>query len=73
MLVYDNILLNNGFVIPYSINIYNYSIFFLDNDDIKLLFFLEIFLGNDGVDMASHLKVFLHSAHPFHLSSFQRQ
>jgi hypothetical protein len=60
-------------VILYSKNINDYSIFFLDNDDINILVFLEIFLGNEGVGMVSHLKLFLHSAQQFHLSSFQRQ
>jgi hypothetical protein len=73
MLVYYDILLNNGFVIPYSMNIGEYSIFFLDNDDIDVLVFLEIFPNNEGVDMVSHFTHFLHSAHPFHLSSFHRQ
>jgi hypothetical protein len=59
-------------IISCSMNIDNYSIFFLDNVDINLFVFLEIFLGNEGVDMVSHLTVFLHSAHAFHLSSFQR-
>jgi L-rhamnose mutarotase len=36
---------------PYSMNIDDYSIF-LDNVDIDLLVFLEIFLDNEGVDMA---------------------
>jgi hypothetical protein len=71
--VYNNILLNNGFVMPYSMNIDDYSIFFLDNVDIYLLVFLEIFPDNEGVDMVSHLTVFLHSAHPFHLYSFHIQ
>jgi hypothetical protein len=64
MLVYDSILLNNGFVIPYSMNIDEYYIFFLDNVDIDVIIFLEIFLGNE-VDMVSHLTVFLHFTHPF--------
>jgi hypothetical protein len=55
---------------PYSMNIDEYSIFFLDNVDIDLLFFLEIFPSNDDVNMVSHLIVFLHSAHAFHLYSF---
>jgi hypothetical protein len=53
-------------------NIYGYSIFFLDNVDIDILVFLEIFPGNEGVDMVSHLMVSLHSAHLFHLSYFQK-
>jgi hypothetical protein len=73
MLVYDIILLDNGFVMPYSMNIDEYSIFFLNNVDNDLLVFLEIFLDNEGVDMVSHFTVFLHFAHPFHLSSFRRQ
>jgi hypothetical protein len=68
MLVYDNILLNNGFAIPCSMNIDKHSIFFLDNVDIDLLVFLEIFLGNEGVDVVSYLTVFLHSTHAFHLN-----
>jgi hypothetical protein len=51
MLVYDNILLNNGFVMPYSMNIDDYSILFLDNVAIDILIFLEIFPDNEGVDM----------------------
>jgi hypothetical protein len=73
MLFHGNILLDNGFVMPYSMNIDDYSIFFLDNVDIDILVFLEIFPDNEGVDMVRHLMVFLHSAHPFHLSFFQRQ
>jgi hypothetical protein len=73
MLVYDNILLNNSFVMPYSMNINEYYIFFLDNVDIDLLVFLEIFPNNEGVNMLSHLTIFLHFAHPFHISSFHRQ
>jgi len=42
-------------------NIDDYSIFFLDNVDIDLLVFLEIFLDNEGVNMVSHLMVSLHS------------
>jgi hypothetical protein len=57
---------------PCSMNIDKYSIFVLDNGDIGLLVFLEIFPGNEGVDMVSHLTIFLHSTHAFHLSSFQR-
>jgi ABC-type anion transport system duplicated permease subunit len=49
-------------------NIDKYSIFFLDNVDIDLLVFLEIFQGNEGVEMASHFMVFLHYEHAFHLS-----
>jgi hypothetical protein len=60
-------------VISCSMNIGKYSIFFLDNVNIDLLFFLEIFIGNEGVNMVSHLTVFLHSTHAFQLSSFQRQ
>jgi hypothetical protein len=71
MLVYGNILFNNGFVMPCSMNIDNYSIFFLDNVDIDLLVFLEFFRRNEGVDMVSHLTVFIHSAHALHIS-FQR-
>jgi hypothetical protein len=70
MLVYDNILLNNGFVMPCSMNIEKYSIFFLDNVDINLFIFLKIFPGNEGVDMVSHLTILLHSTHTFHLYSF---
>jgi hypothetical protein len=73
VLVYDNSLLKNGFVIPCSMNIDNYSIFFVDNVDIHLLVFLEIFPNNEGVNMVSHLMVFLHSTYPLHLSTFQRQ
>jgi hypothetical protein len=73
MLVYDNILLNNGFVVPYSMNIDDYSILFLDNVDIDLFVFLEIIPDNEGVDMVSHLMVFLHCAHPFHLYYFHIQ
>jgi hypothetical protein len=72
MLVYDNIFLNNGFVMACSMNIDKYSILFRHTVDIDLLFFLELFSGNEGVDMVSHLTIFLHSAHPFPLSSFQR-
>ena len=72
MLFYDNILLNNGFVMPCSMNIDNYSIFFLHNGDIDLLV-LEMFTSNEGVDMLSHFLVFLHSTHAFDLSYFQRQ
>jgi hypothetical protein len=61
MLVSDNSFLNNGFVMPCSMNIDDYSIFFLDNVDIDLLVFLEIFLDNEGVNMVSHLMVSLHS------------
>jgi hypothetical protein len=39
-------------MMPYSMNIDDYSIFFLDNVDIDLILFLEIFLDNEGVDMA---------------------
>jgi hypothetical protein len=60
-------------VIPCSMNIDKYSIFFLHNVDIVLLVFLEMLLGNEGVNMVSHLMAFLHSAHAFHLFSFQRQ
>jgi len=42
----------------------------LDNVDIDLIVFLEIFIGNEGVNMVSHLMVFLHPVHPFHLSFF---
>jgi hypothetical protein len=74
MLVYDNILLNNGFLMQGSMNIDEDYIFFLYNSNIDLLVFLEIFLGNEGVDMVSHLMVFLYFAHTFLLySSFQRQ
>jgi hypothetical protein len=73
MLVYDNILLNHGFVMPCSMNIDKYSIFFIDNVDIDLLVFLEIFLDNEGVNMVSHLTIFLHSTHGFHISFFQGQ
>jgi hypothetical protein len=72
MLVYDNILLNNGFVMPYSMNIDEYSILFFDNADIDLLAFFEIFLDNDTIDMVSHLMFFLHSTHTFNLSSSHR-
>jgi hypothetical protein len=58
---------------PYSMNIVDYSIFFLGNVDVDLLVFLENFLGNEGVDMVSHVMVFLHFAHPCHPSSFQGQ
>jgi hypothetical protein len=51
MLVYDIILLNIGFVMPYSMNSNDYYIFFLVNVDLDLLVFLEIFLDNEGVDM----------------------
>jgi hypothetical protein len=70
MLVNDNILLNNSFVMPCSINIYKYSILFLDNVNIDLVVILDIFSGNEGVDMVSHFMVFLHSAHAFHISYF---
>jgi hypothetical protein len=73
MLVYDNILLNNGFLMPCSMNIDNHYIFFLDNVDIDLLVFLKIFLDNEGVDIISHLTYFLHFAHTFHPSYFQKQ
>jgi hypothetical protein len=73
MLVYDNILLNNGFVMPFSMDIEKYYIFFLDKFCIHLLVFLEIFLDDEGVDMVSHLTVFLHSTHMAHLSYFQKQ
>jgi hypothetical protein len=73
MLVYDNILLNNGFVIACSMNIDKYSIFFLDNFDIYLLVFLEIFPCNEGVDMVSHLIVFFNSLDAFNIPYFQRQ
>jgi hypothetical protein len=69
MLVYGNILLNNGFVMPCSMNIEKYSIFSLDNVN-HLLVFLEIFPNDEGVNMVSNLTVFIHFAHPFHLSSF---
>jgi hypothetical protein len=58
-------------VIPCSMNIDKYSIFFLHNVDIVLLVFLEMFLGDEGVDTVSHLMVFLHSTDEFLLSSFQ--
>jgi len=61
------------FVMACAININEYSIFFIDDVDIDILFFLEIFLSNEGIDMVSLLMVFLHFAHPFHLSSFRRQ
>jgi hypothetical protein len=69
MLVYNNILLNNGFVMPYSMNIDDYSILFFDDVDIDIF----VFPDNEGIDMVSHLTIFLHFAHPFHLSSFKRQ
>jgi hypothetical protein len=58
---------------PFSMNIDKYSILFLNNVDIILLVFLEMFLGNEGVDTVSHLMIFLHSSHAFHISFFQRQ
>jgi hypothetical protein len=73
MLVSDNNPLNNGFVMPRSMNIDEYYIFFLDIVDSDIIFFLEIFPDNEGVNMVSHLMVFLHSTHPFHLSFFQRK
>jgi hypothetical protein len=66
-------MLKSGFLIPCSMNIDKYSIFFLNNVDIDLLVFLEIFPGNEGVNMVSHLTVFLHSSHAFHLSYFHIQ
>jgi hypothetical protein len=41
-------MLNNGFEMPYCLNIDEYFIFFLDNADLDLLVFLENFLGNMG-------------------------
>jgi hypothetical protein len=73
MLVFDNSFLKSGFVMPYSMNIDKYSIFFLDNADINILVFFEIFPGNKGFYMVSHLMFFLHSAHPFHLSSSKKK
>jgi hypothetical protein len=73
MLVYDNILLNNGFLMSYSMNIDDYSIFFLDNVDIDLFVLLEIFIDNEGIYMVSQLIVCVHYAHPFHLSYLHRQ
>jgi hypothetical protein len=59
---------------PCFMRIDEYSIFFLDNDDIDLLIFLEMFPNNEGVDMVSQiLMVFFHSAHTLYLSSFWRQ
>jgi hypothetical protein len=57
---------------PCSNNIGNYSIFLLGNVDVNLRIFLGNFFGNEGVDMASALMVFLHYAHPYHQSFFQR-
>jgi hypothetical protein len=69
-MIFYNIMLNNGFVMPYFMNIDEYYVFFLGNADIDLLVFLEIFFGNEGVDIASHLIVFLHSTQPYHWPSF---
>jgi hypothetical protein len=73
LLVSDNILSNNGYVTPCSMNIIEYSIFFLGNVDVDLLVFLKTILGNEGIDMVSPLMVFLCSSHPYHWSCFSRQ
>jgi hypothetical protein len=66
LMVFDNILSNNGFVMHYSMNIIDYSIFFLGNVDVDLLVFLENVLGNEGVNTVSPLMVFLCPSHPYH-------
>ena len=50
MLVYDNILLNIGFVIPCSMNIEKYSIFLLDNVDARFLAYLKPKCGDIDID-----------------------
>jgi hypothetical protein len=44
-------------MIPCSININDYFIFFHGNVNVNLVVFIENFLGNEGVDMVSPLMI----------------
>jgi hypothetical protein len=57
---------------PCSMNIDKYSILFLDNTDIDLLFFLEMFIHNEGVYMVPLLMVFIYFACAFLVYYFHR-
>jgi hypothetical protein len=56
----------------FSMNIENYSIFFIHNVDIDILVFLQMFPCNEGVNMVPLLKFFLPSTCAFNLNSFKR-
>ena len=59
-------------MMPYSMNIVDYSLFFLRDVNLDLPFFRENSPGNEGVDMVSPLMGSLHYSPPHHLYSFKK-